>query len=374
MKIAVIGGGQLARMMALSGLPLGLQFSFLVEKENSLDTRCVDGLGHIAVHENELSPQAIFQALGEPDVITVEKEQVDVELMKALQAFCPVYPNPEAVGVCGDRHQEKQLLDKLAIPTARYVYLNHAAQVESAKLPSFPLFAKSTRQAYDGKNQHVLRTPSDVENFASSDNTGEWIVEEGINFEREVSIVAARSTDGTIAYYPVTENIHHNGILVFSISPSPNINAVHKAALESYAEKILTTLDYVGVLAIECFIRGDDVMVNELAPRVHNSGHWTQSSTATCQFENHIRAVAGLALGSTQSTGDHGMLNLIGVEAPPINLLNEHSTLHWYNKVPRPGRKVGHVNFFGPALTELVAEMHDMAQKIDLPYKEKIAL
>lgn len=370
MRIAVIGGGQLARMLALTGLRLGMDFSFLVEKSNQREMRCIEGLGKIVLHEEGCSPRQLYQKLGMPDVITVEKEQVDIELLRELQAYCPVRPNPKALTVCSDRYQEKQWLDSLGIPTANYTYLAQAGQADQQTYPDFPLFAKSTRQAYDGRNQFVLKDQKDLTAFARAGRPGAWIVEEGIDFDREVSLIVVRSLYGDVTCYPITENIHRKGILLYSISPSPNVSAAVQATLQQYAKRLVDSLDYIGVLAIECFLKGDQVIVNELAPRVHNSGHWTASTNVSCQFENHLRAITGLKLGATSGPEVNGMLNLIGVEKPPVHLLTERSFLHWYNKIPRPGRKVGHINFRHASFSDLVEDMSIVAKEIGVDSEE----
>lgn len=365
MRVGIIGSGQLARMLALAGLRLGYDFSFLVDKDSSNDTRCIQGLGDIVVYDDSLSTQAVYQRLGAPQVITIEKEQVDIKLLQALGDYCPVLPNPNACATCSDRHLEKQLLHDLQIPHARYRFLENAAQAsQSLSGLNLPLFAKSTHFAYDGRNQFVLQSSEDVATFASAGHIGNWIVEEAIPFDREVSVIAVRSTKGEVALYPFTENIHHRGILVYSISPCATLTEDVRATLTEYAHKIANALDYVGVFAIECFIQGEQVFVNELAPRVHNSGHWTSTGSVTCQFENHLRAIGGLQLGSTATTGFTGMVNLIGTDKPPLHLLTGNSSLHWYNKSPRPGRKVGHVNFSNASLTELKTEMAEFATRL----------
>ena len=187
----------------------------------------------------------------------------------------------------------------------------------------------------------------------------------------QVSIIAVRSIDGEIGFYPVTENVHKNGILIYSLCPSPNVSSNVIATMERYARDLLIAMDYVGILAIECFVFGENVLVNELAPRVHNSGHWTELSHATSQFENHLRAITGCKLGTTESLCASGMLNLIGLESPPLHLLSEHSFLHWYNKTPRPGRKVGHVNFRHNSMDKLMLEIKSLADKTAMVTEQK---
>lgn len=368
MRIAIIGGGQLARMLALAGLRHGFKFSFLVDKDASNETRCIRGLGEIVVYDPDQSAQTLYERLGCPDIVTIEKEQLDIGLLQALNRYCPVHPNPVACASCSDRLQEKRLLGKLQIPHANFRFLNRASdalqQLQDLKLP---LFAKSTRFAYDGRNQFLLRNRAELIDFANAGHGGSWIVEEAIDFDREVSVIGVRCQDGEVTLYPITENTHHQGMLVYSISPAPRISLQQKTAIEQYAKSIMSALDYVGVLAIEFFLHGQQVIVNELAPRVHNSGHWTINGGTSCQFENHLRAVTGMQAGSTSSGEVSGMLNLVGLNKPPVHLLTANSYLHWYDKLPRPGRKVGHVNFRNSSLKKLKKEMTCFASQIGSP-------
>ncbi len=337
MHIGIVGCGQLSRMLALAGKPMGIRFSFVADEGE--DTVCVDGLGPIARWKDGDDIAALYEALGRPDRITVEKEQVDLSLVEELQQHCPVHPNPKAFAAAQHRHREKQLLDSLNIPTSPYIY----GQPDPDKLP-LPVVVKSCRDGYDGKNQWVLKTADDLEAFQAQAHEGELIVERFIPFEREVSQVSVRREDGSILHYPLAENHHDKGILRESIVPAPNTSAQLESAAQAYIRRIMEALDYVGVMAMECFVVEDGLLINELAPRVHNSGHWSQSGSATCQFENHIRAVADLPLGSTQVFGVAGMINLIGIEKPDLKVITETSKLHWYEKSVRPGRKLGHIN------------------------------
>jgi 5-(carboxyamino)imidazole ribonucleotide synthase len=357
MRIAIVGCGQLSRMLALAGLPLGIKFSFINDNLQQV-TDCVDGLGRVVTltknWQEEPNIHKLYNLLGKPDVITVEKEQVDIELLKALQAYCDVLPNIEAISACQHRYREKQLLEKLSIPTSPFAYSLPAS--EALKVIQLPMVVKSCSDGYDGKNQWVLKTLADIEDFDRL-NIEDYIIEAWIKFEREISLVSVRSKTGNIEHYALTENTHKNGILLQSIAPAVDENNTLALKAQTYMESVLNALDYVGVLAMECFVVDGELMINELAPRVHNSGHWTQAGSITCQFENHIRAVAGLVLGSTASLGTAGMINLIGNEKPPMTSLSALSTLHWYNKSVKPQRKLGHVNFFDKDRVNLVQQM-----------------
>jgi 5-(carboxyamino)imidazole ribonucleotide synthase len=349
MRIAIVGCGQLSRMMALAGIPFGIQFSFINDSDND-DTRCVDGLGKVVkltdYWQEGQDAQRLFDALEKPDCVTVEKEQVDIKILEVLAPLTQVNPCVDAVKACQHRHNEKSLLARLTIPSSPSLYCVTAN--EAMEKLNLPMVVKSCSDGYDGKNQWVLKTVEDVENFDKL-TVEDYIIEAWIKFEREVSIVSVRGLTGDIVHYTLTENLHTNGILIKSIAPAPHITDALTQKAQSYMESILVDLNYVGVMAMECFVLNDDLIINELAPRVHNSGHWTQIGSVTCQFENHIRALAGIALGSTETLGNVGMLNLIGTDIPTLDemsqTLGDSSKLYWYNKVPRPGRKLGHINF-----------------------------
>ena len=311
MHIAIIGSGQLARMSALAGIPLGLSFSFLADEHE--DTRSIEGLGGVVRVTADQSGSSLYAALGKPDAITVEKEQVDVALLKLLQPHCPVHPCPEAFAACQHRYREKQLLDSLAIPSSSYTFGQSAA--EAIKALSQPVVVKSCREGYDGKNQWVLKTAEDAEKFdrqlsENVEDIQDFIIERWVPFDKEVSQVSVRDVNGDIRHYPLTENQHSNGILCKSLAPATAVSDQTIQAAQTNIGRIMQELNYVGVMAMECFLVGESLLVNELAPRVHNSGHWTQSGSKTCQFENHIRAIAGLPLGSTEVYAFAGMYNL----------------------------------------------------------------
>ncbi|MGI1678615.1 MAG: 5-(carboxyamino)imidazole ribonucleotide synthase [Cellvibrionaceae bacterium] len=359
MHIAIVGCGQLSRMLALAGIPLGLKFSFVKDGEHQ-DTTCVDGLGAIVEWRSGDSFDSLYTVLGEPDIVTVEKEQVDVSLLTGLQEFCSVYPDPKAFAICQDRNKEKQLLDALKIPCSPYVHGEPLSVC--AETLSLPIVVKSCRDGYDGKNQWVLRTPEEVKalDLVFKDkqiNSSDYIAEKLIPFDKEVSLVSVRSVNGETIHYSLTENSHDKGILKQSIAPAPDISDALEKQAQDYITRIVKELNYVGVIAMECFVVGEKLLINELAPRVHNSGHWTQSGSKTCQFENHLRAITGAVLGNTNNYGVAGMINLIGTQKPSLDVLSANSKLHWYNKSVRPGRKLGHVNFQESDMDQLRIEM-----------------
>lgn len=367
LRVAIIGGGQLARMLALDGLRLGVKFSFLVEPDES--TQCIEGLGDKLVWdfadlaEDDVDAFAeLYQALHRPQVITVEKEAVPVPVLRGLARFAEVRPNPESVYQTQHRAREKQLLSRLSIPTANFIVAYEVADVRAAyEAFGLPLFIKAVESGYDGKNQWQLHAPSDLEQFERECPPGPWVVEQHVKFDREVSLIGARSANGETVFYPITENLHRQGILIRSLAPAPNLSEAMQNNARDYMTRLFNELDYVGVLAMECFVRGDELLVNELAPRVHNSGHWTMNAGICSQFENHLRAILGWPLGCTEISGHKGMVNILGSRdlqnprprQPGEAWLSSAGTFHWYNKTDRPGRKLGHINVCSDDLAEL---------------------
>lgn len=367
-------------MLALSGWAMGIKFSFLAEQGES--TQCISGLGEVATIADGMSAEEIYQALGQPDAITIEREAVDVALLRKLKPFCPVYPDPDIAWDIQNRHREKSLVHSLGLATSPWVRIQDEESLSDAidAIGGLPVVVKSTEDGYDGHNQWVIDTADQIETFESDrklilkgenqhkHSLHEWIVEKKIPFEREVSVIGARNPDGSIVCYIPGENVHKGGILHTSIVPAPELSETLRAKSESYISTLLEKTGYVGVLAVECFVVGDDLLINELAPRVHNSGHWTMDGADTSQFENHIRAVAGLALGSTSHHGVVGMYNLLGKTTSddttsPTELVQPEHFLHWYGKTSRPGRKLGHVNVLASNKEELVEKLADAQKK-----------
>ncbi|ADN76288.1 phosphoribosylaminoimidazole carboxylase, ATPase subunit [Ferrimonas balearica DSM 9799] len=340
MKIGIIGCGQLARMLALAGWPRGVQFSFLAGPQE--DPSPVMGLGTIHRLQEGDSAESIYQGLGEPDVITTEREQVEVALLASLQPFAPVFPQPEAVSICQHRAREKQFINDQGIATAPWQPVTPQTDLLALGHElGWPLFIKSCEDGYDGYNQWRINGPDDA--LPTLPEGVACIAEGGVAFERELSLVAVRGRDGKVRCYPLTENHHTAGILQHSLAPAPALADGLQQKAEAMAQRLLSAMNYVGVLTLELFLVNGEFKINELAPRVHNSGHWTQSGALTCQFENHVRAIAGLPLGPTDAPLPAAMVNLLGVE-PPNPVICPDAKLHWYNKSVRPGRKVGHLN------------------------------
>ncbi len=359
MHIGIIGCGQLARMMALAGWNMGLRFSFLAEGEETTD--CVDGLGAVVTRQAGDNARAIYTALGEPDVVTVEREHVDTALLREMKAFCRVYPDPDFVRNCQDRLLEKEMLGGLGIPTAPHRPANTALQVADAvERLGLPVVIKTRGQGYDGKGQWRITNQQALREFCARYQAGDWLVESHVPFEREVSIIAARSAAGEVVLYPVTENRHEDGILLTSLAPADKLSPDLLEDARDYMRRLLEGQDYVGVLAMECFVTPDAILVNELAPRVHNSGHWTMSGEPTSQFENHLRAILGMRLGAVAITRYQGMVNILGAYDLKATLreLSRESALFDYNKTDKPGRKLGHINICYDKRDEVVREIN----------------
>ena len=248
------------------------------------------------------------------------------------------------------------MLAEQGITSAPYVFARPA--VTAIETLSLPAVAKSCRGGYDGKNQQILRNRQDAIGFDAGTNADHYIIEQWVPFEREVSMISVRDRLGNIRHYPLTENVHENGILKHSIAPARGVTAATADSAQDYIATVMHSTNYVGVMAMECFMVEGDLLVNEIAPRVHNSGHWTQSGCNTSQFENHLRAIAGLALGNTDNHSVSGMVNLIGTGVPTETAFSTNSTMHWYNKKERPGRKLGHVNFSSASHEELLQKMN----------------
>ncbi|HVO25391.1 MAG TPA: 5-(carboxyamino)imidazole ribonucleotide synthase [Candidatus Margulisiibacteriota bacterium] len=338
--VGVLGGGQLGRLLALAGYPLGLRFRFL-------DPAADAPAGHVADHIfAPYDEEHLARFAADVDVVTYEFENVPAGAAAFLARRVPVYPPPRALEVTQDRLEEKLFLRHLQIPTAEFAALDDTwgSVFEALERLALPVVMKRRRLGYDGGGQRLLRTMAEVEAAWVALGSSPAVLEGLVGFTRELSLIAVRGRDGDVGYYPLVENRHVDGILRHSLAPAPNVEPRLQAEAEDYAARVLTTLGYVGVLTVEFFERDGRLLVNELAPRVHNSGHWTIEGAATSQFENHLRAILGLPLGSTLPVGCSAMVNLIGTLPDPQPILRLPDThLHLYGKAPRRGRKLGHV-------------------------------
>ena len=346
--VGILGGGQLARMMALAAVPMGIKVTVLDPNEDACAGVVAD---HI--HAEYDDADALSKLASLSDVVTFEFENVPSEVAHALSDRCQVFPPPEALAVAQDRIKEKSLFCELGIPVSPFKPVESREDLDKGVAEiGLPCVLKTSRDGYDGKGQAVLKTDQDVEVAWTELGGRPLILEDFVEFKREVSVIAVRSQSGEIKAYALTENQHRKGMLAISMAPAKVSETSSEA--HQYAARLLNHFNYVGVLAVEFFETDKGLLVNEMAPRVHNSGHWTQDGAEVCQFENHIRAILGWPLGETRSRGMTSMVNWIGVMPKPQHLLSIES-LHWhdYGKAPRAGRKIGHVNLCAADLPAL---------------------
>lgn len=336
MRIGIIGAGQLGQMLGFAARNLDVECRFVDPADNPPASAC----GKV-IQSNFDDPVALVALADTCDVITYEFENVPVDALTHIEGIAPVYPPATALRHSQDRLTEKELFVELGIPLPGYhaVDTRDDLDVAADKL-GLPMVIKTRRLGYDGKGQFVTKTASDLD--AAWDELGgqELIAEQWVPFDYEVSCIGVRSVSGEVAIYPLSRNVHVDGILRVSRSPLDEPGLSELAS--EFVQRLLDHLDYVGVLALELFVKDGTLLANEFAPRVHNSGHWSIEGSETSQFENHLRAIMDLPLGSTASTGHAGMINLIG-EIPTTCLSLQNGQLHDYGKSPRPGRKLGHI-------------------------------
>jgi 5-(carboxyamino)imidazole ribonucleotide synthase len=362
MTIGVLGGGQLGRMIALAGYTLGQRFVFL-------DPGAESSAGHVGnlrvgAYDDE---ERLSELARKSDVVTYEFENVPVGSARFLNELVRVYPPPRALEVSQDRLDEKAFFGSVGIPTARYAGIASRADLDRAvRELGLPAVLKTRRFGYDGKGQWVLRDEADVARAWEALGAASLVLEAFVPFERELSILAVRSTKGETRFWPLVENEHRDGILRLSMPKSDAWTAELQARAEGYAARVLAELDYVGVLAIELFLHNGELVANEMAPRVHNSGHWTIEGAETSQFENHVRALLGMPLGSTRMVGCSAMINAIGKLPPRDTVLAvEGAHLHAYGKDGAPGRKVGHVTVRAETRRELCDKVELLLPIVD---------
>ena len=339
MTIGVVGGGQLGAMLALAGYPLGLDFLFL-------DRSAATPAGRIApILSGEFADRALLRELAERcDVISFDWENVSVEALRAATRHTRVRIAPplRALAAAQDRLTEKRTFERLAIPTTHFAPVDSRAMLERAVARiGLPGVLKTRRLGYDGKGQCVLRHARDIQAAWQRLGSAPLLYEQFVPFDYEVSMIGVRARAGATALYPLNRNYHADGILRLTLAPYAAPRLERAAAM--HMRRVLEAFHYVGVLAIEFFVHKGRLIANEMAPRVHNSGHWTIEGALTSQFENHVRAIAGLPLGSTRPLGHAAMINLIGQMPARAALLAEAGLhLHEYGKEPRPDRKLGH--------------------------------
>lgn len=335
-KVGVIGAGQLGRMLALAGHPLGIQCLFLDRDAESP----VTGVGGMLPAELD-DERELLRLAAAVDVVTIDIENVPVASLETLARRTPLYPPPAVIGVAQDRLTEKQLFESLDIPTAPYLPVATAGDLGRAAALGWPLVLKTRRMGYDGRGQRVARDAAELNAAWQALGEVPAIAESWIEFERELSLLAVYGADGQQRYYPLAENVHRDGQLHSTVAPYDD------SALQRQAGQWLAAIgrrfEYRGVLAVEFFLADGRLIANEMAPRVHNSGHWTIEGAETSQFENHLRAVLGWPLGDTTARGHAAMVNLIGRLPPTEQLLALPGVhLHNYGKEARAARKLGH--------------------------------
>lgn len=348
-KVWVLGNGQLGAMLTHAGEPL------------AIDVHAVD----IMAPTDEILP------LSPHDIITAEREQWPESALSLQLSSHPHFVNGPVFSRLADRYSQKCLLDQLNVPTAPWTLVDDATQADELyQRFGQRVLMKRRTGGYDGKGQHWLKQaeasdiPSDWRNLA--------IAEQAINFDEEVSLVGVRTREGQCVFYPLTLNLHQDGILMASISPLARLNHLQVQA-QTMLSAIMHELEYVGVMAMECFRVGNHLLVNELAPRVHNSGHWTQAGTHMDQFQLHLRALCGIAIPEPQVNFQCVMVNLIGIDNDPRWLSLPNAELYWYNKEVRQGRKVGHLNLSVPNQSVLNASITALQTWMPTQYQAPLA-
>lgn len=362
--VGILGGGQLARMLALSGAPLGLRFLVM----DAASDACASQFAPMVVGDYT-DQAALAEFASKIDVATFDFENVPAESGQWLAERVPVFPSPRALAVAQDRLAEKTLFRELGIPVPEFADVATRAALDAAIAAiGTPCILKTRRLGYDGKGQFRIKTPADADAawaaLGAQAATVGLILEGFVRFERELSVVAVRGRDGEFRAWPLTENWHVDGVLSASLAPA-QVEQALAATAHAYARKLAEALDYVGVFALELFCRDGQLLANELAPRVHNSGHWTIEGSETSQFQNHLRAVLGLPLGDTRMLGHACMLNWIGEMPDATAVLNEAGG-HWhdYGKSPRDGRKVGHATLRADDARALAAALERVGRAL----------
>ena len=356
--VGILGGGQLARMMALAGAPLGLRFLIM----DNVDDACAGQFAPMVVGDYT-DESALAEFASNVDVATFDFENVPAASAEWLSARVPVFPSPRALAVSQDRLAEKTLFREIGIPVPDFADVPDRESLDDAVARlGAPCILKTRRLGYDGKGQFRIKSVADVDAAwdalgAQAEKVG-LILEALVPFQRELSVVAVRGRDGEFRAWPLTQNWHVDGVLSASLAPAQVDEAMGETAIV-HARALAEAMDYVGVFALELFCRDGELLANEIAPRVHNSGHWTIEGAETSQFQNHLRAVLGLPLGDTRMVGHACMLNWIG-EMPDAACVLREAGGHWhdYGKSPRVGRKVGHATLRAESTAELAASLN----------------
>ena len=352
MRVGVLGGGQLGRMLALAGYQLGVEFRFFDPHSGAP----VGQIGQLVAGEYT-DRSALERFLEGVDVVTYEFESIPLSTVEFVAERVRVYPPVQALQTAQDRLLEKTLFTELGIPTPPFVAVDSLEDLQKAvERLGFPAVLKTRRMGYDGKGQAVIRDTPAIEAAWKVLGGSPLLVEKYVSFQHELSVIGARDVLGGEVFYPPVENVHRDGILRKSVVPARSTTAEANTLAIDYCRRLMGKLDYVGVLALELFSVDGTLLANEMAPRVHNSGHWTIEGAETSQFENHLRAVLSLPLGTTALRGASVMLNIIGhIPAREKVMAVAGAHLHLYGKAPTEKRKVGHVTLVGRSAGELEA-------------------
>ncbi|MDP2227850.1 MAG: 5-(carboxyamino)imidazole ribonucleotide synthase [Moraxellaceae bacterium] len=359
LRIGVLGGGQLGRMMALAGIPLDLDFSFYESTPDCPSARLGPVFG-----DNNNSTASLDAFIDSADVFTYEFENIPAAWVERIAARKPVFPGVKSLATSQNRLNEKALFDRLGIPTARHAAIHSEADLRAAAdAIGLPLVIKTVTMGYDGKGQFVLREAAQIPAaWAALGAQAPLMAEAFVSFTRELSIIAVRDQAGAVRCYPLTQNVHHHGILSHSLAPAPDISTDTQASAARHITDIMKDLGHVGVMTLEMFDTPSGLVANETAPRVHNSGHWTIEGAPCSQFENHVRAVAGLPVGDTRCPRPAAMLNIIGQHPARADVLAQpEAHLHFYGKAERDGRKIGHITVTADDRATLDARIRALA-------------
>ena len=338
--IGIIGGGQLARMLATAAAELGFEINIYCPDRDCPAAQ----VANKTVLGNYDDNEKLVAFAKNINVLTYEFENINIEALEELEKIVDIRPSVKALKISQDRYTEKTYLNSLGIKTTKFYKIDEVSDIEKhfVKIKK-PILIKTRRLGYDGKGQVLIKTQDDINEYYLKNEFSPSIGEEVLRFDKELSVIIVRDKEGNTKAFEPGENVHERGILVTTTLPSSISEALRNDATE-IAKKIVGDLDYIGVMGVEFFLKGKELLVNEIAPRVHNSGHWTMDGSYSSQFQQHIRAIMELPLLSTERHSDIVMYNLIGKVTSDL-LKNELAKVHIYGKKdPRPGRKMGHVN------------------------------
>jgi 5-(carboxyamino)imidazole ribonucleotide synthase len=359
-RVGIVGAGQLGRMLALAGYPIGVRCLFLDRSDDTPGAQVAPSL------IGDLEDAGLLAELAaRSEVVTFDWENISGAALEPLEKITSVRPPRAALQASQDRLVEKALFTRLKIPVAAHAAVGTLEELHRAvKKIGLPGILKTRRLGYDGKGQFALRAPADVDGAWDAIGGADLIYEKFQNFSREVSLIGARSAAGRTVFYPLSANTHGGGILRYSVAPFTH--AALERSARTYLQRVMNALDYIGVLTIEFFVVKGRLVANEMAPRVHNSGHWSIEGCVTSQFENHLRAVCDMPLGSTRALGATAMINFLGVMPPRERLLAiDGLAYHDYGKTPRPGRKLGHCTILKRSAKERDAALANTLKLIE---------